>query len=104
MGTLNHLQRFIPDLHTHKVQFRQSLKACNKQSFLWGEERDGAFKSIINLVAKIPSLFQNDSSKNSRVKCDANHNGLACLEQKIEPGAWGPTAFASRFLNNAEAK
>ena len=33
MGTLNHLQRFIPDLHTHTVHFRASLKACNKQSY-----------------------------------------------------------------------
>ena len=39
MGTLNHLQRLIPDLHTHTVHLRASLKACNKQSFLWGEER-----------------------------------------------------------------
>ena len=38
MGMLNHLQPFIPDLHTHTVRFRQSFKACNKQSFLWGEE------------------------------------------------------------------
>ena len=28
----------------------------------------------------------------------------ACLEQEIEPGGLAPTAFASRFLNNAEAK
>ena len=35
MRTLNHLQRFIPDLHTHTVHFRQSLTACNKQSFWW---------------------------------------------------------------------
>ena len=35
MGTLNHLQRFIPDLHTYTVHFRESLKACNKQSFRW---------------------------------------------------------------------
>ena len=27
MGTLNHLQRFIPDLYTHTVHFRASLKA-----------------------------------------------------------------------------
>ena len=39
------------------------------------------------------------------IKCEASHNGLgACLEQAIEPGVWAPTAFASRFLNNAEAK
>ena len=105
MGLLYHLQRFIPDLHTHMVHFRQSLKACNKQSFLWGEEQDSAFKSIINLVAKILSLFHYDSSKNSVVKCDASHNGLgACLKQEIEPGVWAPTAFASRFLRKAEVK
>ena len=105
MGRLNHLQWFISELHTHTVHFRQSLKACNKQSFRRGEEKDSAFKSIIDLVAKIPSLFHYDSPKNSRVKCDASHNGLgACLEQEIEPGVWAPTAFASRFLNNAETK
>ena len=105
MRTLNHLQRFILDLHTYKVHFRQFLKACNKQSFRWGEEQDNAFKSNINLVAKIPSLFHYESSKKSRVECDASHNGLgACLEQKIEPGVWAPTAFASRFLKNAETK
>ena len=27
MGTLNYLQRFIPDLHTHTVHFRAWLKA-----------------------------------------------------------------------------
>ena len=67
MGTLNHLQRRILDLHTHTVLSWQSLKACNRQSFLWGEEQDNAFKSIINLEAKLPSLFHYDSSKNSRV-------------------------------------
>ena len=66
-----------------------------------GEEQDNAFKGIIKLVANIPNLFHYDSSKNSRVKCDASHNGLgACLEQEIGPGVWAPTAF----LNNAETK
>ena len=105
MGTLNHLQRFIPDLHTYTVHFRESLRACNKQSFRWGEEQDNAFKSINNLLANIPNLFHYDSSKKFRLKCDASHNGLgACLEQEIEPGVWAPTAFASRFLKHAEIK
>ena len=105
MGTLNRLQKFIPDLHTHTVHFRASLKACNKQSFLWGEDQNKAFYDIIKMIAKIPSLYHFDSSKGSRVKCDASHNGLgACLEQEVEPGIWAPTAFASRFLNNAEVK
>ena len=105
MGTLNHLQMFIPELHTQTVHFRASLKACNKQSFLWGEDQNKAFHDIIKMIAKIPSLYHFDSSKGSRVKCDASHNGLgACLEQEVEPGVWTPTAFASRFLNNAEVK
>ena len=106
MGTLNHLQRFIPDLYTHTVHFRASLKACKKQSFLWGEEKNKAFNDIIIMIAKIPSLYHFDSSKGSMVKCDASHNGLgACLEQEVEPpGVWAPTAFALRFLNNAEVK
>ena len=57
------------------------------------------------MIAKIPSLHHYDSSKSSRVKCDASHNGLgACLEQEIESGVCAPTVFASRFLNNPEAK
>ena len=63
------------------------------------------FNIILNLVAKIPSIFHYVSSKKSRVKCDPSDNGLgACLEHEIEPRIWTPTAFASRFLNNAEAK
>ena len=34
MGTLNHLQRFIPDLYKYTVAFRASLKTQNKKSFL----------------------------------------------------------------------
>ena len=105
MGTLNRLQRFIPDSRTHTVHFRASLKACKKQSFLWGAEKNKAFNDIINMIANIPSLYHFNSSKGSRVKCDASHNGLgACLEQEFEPGVWAPTAFVSRFLNNAEVK
>ena len=105
MGTLNHLQRFIPDLHKYTVVFRASLKAENKKSFLWGEEQDLAFQKYLNLIANIPNLFHYDASKASRVKCDASHSGLgACLEQEVEPNCWAPIAFAFRFLNSGEIK
>ena len=86
MGTLNHLQHFLPDLHKNTVAFRVSLKAENKNSFLWGEEQDHAFQKILNLTANIPNLFHYDASKASRVKSNV----------------WAPIAFASRFLNSAE--
>ena len=34
MGTLNHLQQFIPELLKYTVAFRASLKAENKKSFV----------------------------------------------------------------------
>ena len=105
MGTLNHLQRFIPDLHKYTVVFRASLKAENKKSLFWGEQQTIAFQKILNLIANIPNLFHYDASKASRVKCNASHSGLgACLEQEVEPNVWAPIAFASRFLNSAEIK
>ena len=100
MGTLNHLQRFIPELHKHTVAFRASLKI-----FLWGEEKDTPFQKILDLIADIPNLYHYDASKASRVKCEASHSGLgACLEQEVAPNVWAPIAFASRFLNSAETK
>ena len=48
MGTLNYLQRFLPDLHKYTVLFRASLVACNKKLFLWEEEQNVAFKSILD--------------------------------------------------------
>ena len=105
MGTLNHLQPFILDLHKYTVAFTASLKAENKKSFLWGEEQIIAFQKILNLIANIPNLFLYDASKASRVKCDASHRGLgACLELEVEPNVWAPIAFASRLLNSAEIK
>ena len=65
MGTLNHLQRFIPDLHNYTVAFRASLKAENRKFFLWGEEQDIAFQKNLNLIANIPNLFQYDAPKAS---------------------------------------
>ena len=73
MGTLNHLQRFIPELDKHTVAFRASLKAENKKPFLWGEEKDTPFQKILDLIADIPNLYHYDASKASRVKCEASH-------------------------------
>ena len=99
MGTLNHLQRFIPELHKYTVAFRASLKAENKKSFLWGEEQDTAFQKILDLIANIPNLYHYDALKASRVKCDASHSGLgACLEQEVAPNVWARLRLPLGFL------
>ena len=46
-----------------------------------------------------------DPARETRVKCDASHNGLgASLEQQKENKERIPTSFASRYLNNQEEK
>ena len=84
MGTLTHLQLFIPELHKYTVALRASLKGDNKKSFLWGEEQDTVFQKILDPIADIPNLNHYDASKASRVKCEASHSGLgACLDQEV---------------------
>ena len=105
MGILNHLQRFLPNLQVHSDQLRPSLTAGNKSKFVWGECQQTAFKNILQLIANITKMYHYDQSRNSRVKCDASHSGLAAaLEREIEKDVWVPIAFASRFLNDQEKK
>ena len=103
MGTLNHLQKFMPGLHNLTCEFRDSLKLCNKRKFFWNEPQEAAFQKILDLVAEVTDLFHYDPAKRTRVKCDASHFGLgACLEQETEEDLWVPITFASRFLNSAK--
>ena len=107
--TLHIHKRFIYQRYnfTRQVHGFISLivKACNKKSFLWGEEQNVAFRSILELIAIIPNLYDYDNSNASKVKCDASHSGLGgCLEQEMEPNVWAPIAFALRFLNSAKSK
>ena len=89
MRTLNHLQRFILDLHKREVHFRASLKACNKHSFLW--EKNATFYNTLEIIAKIPSVYYFDSIKNWRKKCDASNKRLCQL-----------VIFGSLNLSNAK--
>ena len=56
-----------------------------------GEEQNVAFVKLIDLIANILSVLLEDSSKQSRLKCDASHSGLgAYLEEAVEPKVWAP--------------
>ena len=105
MGILNHMSRFIPNLQKHTEPLRPSLKADNKEKFIWSEEANNAFQKTLELIANITKMHHYDANKHCRIKCDASHKGLgAALEQELEPDKWVPIAFTSRFLNAAEQK
>ena len=107
MGILNHMSRFIPNLQKHTEPLRPSLKADNKEKFIWTEEANNAFKNPgtnCHHNKKAP-LRCHQTTKQCRIKCDASHKGSrAALEQELEPDKWVPFAFTSKFLNAAEQK
>ena len=56
-------------------------------------------------MANITKVYYYDASRETRVKCDASHDGLgATLEQQNDEGLWVPISFASRYLNAQEKK
>ena len=102
IGILNHMSRFLPNLQKHTEPLRPSLKADNKEKFIWSEEANNAFQKILEIIANITKMHHYDATKQFRIKCDASHKGLgAALEQEFEPDNWVPIAFTSRFLNAA---
>ena len=89
MDILNHMSRFIPNLQKHSEPLRPSLKADNKQKFIWSEEANNAFKKTLELIANITKMHHYDATKQCRINCDASHKELgAALEQELEPDKW----------------
>ena len=68
MGILNYMSRFIPNLQKHTEPLRPSLKADNKEKFIWSEEANNAFQKILELIAKIQKMHHYDASKQCRIK------------------------------------
>ena len=73
------------------------------KKFEWGNEHKLVFDAIKNAEANISKVNDYDANRETRVKCDASHNGLwTILEQQIHEGSWVPISFASRYLNTQE--
>ena len=68
-----------------------------------GDENTVVFDSIKNAVGNISKVHYSDTNRETRVKCDASHNGLgATSEQQTDEGSRIPISFASRYLNIQE--
>ena len=73
------------------------------KKFDWDSQHSVAFEEIKKAVANIAMIKYYNSSRETRVKCDANHSGLgATLEQHSEQNEWVPIAIALRYLNTQE--
>ena len=107
MGSIHHLIKLIPNLSELTAPLRPllSTKNCIKGSKLkWSSEHDVAFNQNKKTITQIIENKHFDTTKPTRVTCDASKSGLgACPEQYLE-NYWYPIAYDSRFLNYNEQK
>ena len=107
MGCIHHLIKLIPNLAELSEPLRPLLSKANTKSqnrLDWKEQHTVLFNKIKERIKNITENKHFDTSKQTRVRCDASKKGLgACLEQKSGKN-WETIAFASRFLNNLELR
>ena len=53
-------------------------------------------------VANIVELRYFDIHRDTRIVCDASHNGLGAVLEQLNSDGWRPISFASQYLNEAE--
>ena len=55
-------------------------------------------------MANIVQLRHFDIHRDTRIVCDASHNGLGAVLEQLNSDGWRPISFASRYLSEAEKK
>ena len=104
MGSLHHLNKFIPNLAQLCTPLQPLLSTTNKFNFVWKKENEKSFRKIIAAVKNTTENRHFVSNRETRIVCNASREGIgAALEQEI-PDGWATIAYASRFLNSCEQK
>ena len=97
----------MPNLSNITTPLRPILLSKNSikgSKLKWSNEHDAAFNTNKQAITNIIENKLFDTTKPTRVRCDASKNGLgACLEQLVDDNCC-PISYASRFLNSNEQK
>ena len=97
----------IPNLVRLSEPLRPLLSKANTKSqnkLDWKDKHTEAFNEIKAQLKPITENKLFDTSKQTRVRCDASQKGIeACLEQKFGY-VLKPISFASRFLNTLKSR
>ena len=104
MGSIHHLNKFIPNLAQLCTPLRPLLSSENKFHFTWDETHEKVFKTILEAVRSITESRHFVSGRDTRVVCDASRDGIGCALEQGTPDGWATTAYASQFLNSCESK
>ena len=74
MGSMHSLHKFLPNLAEVSAPLRPLLSQNN--DFVWTPTREDAFQQLKSLVKSIVELRHFDIHRETRIICDASHDGL----------------------------
>ena len=101
MGTINFVQRFVPDLAYIVKPLQQMVK--QSVQFKWIDIEKDAFTNIKTTIAHAPSLWSPDFDKDFILYTFSSDNSLAAvLMEKEESGDEFPISFMSTGLQGTE--
>ena len=104
MGSIHHLNKFIPNLAQLCTPLRPLLSSSSKFHYVWNQEHEKAFQTILTAVRNITENRHFVSNRETRIVCDASREGIGAALEQETPDGWGTVAYASRFLNACENK
>ena len=102
MGSIHSLHKYLLALAESSASLRPLLS--RKNEYIWNSESQVSFKNLKKQVANIVELRHFDIHRDTRIVCDASHNGLGAVLEQLNSDGWRPISFASRYLNEAEKK
>ena len=100
MGSIHSLHKYLPALAESSASLRPLLSL--KNDYIWSDECQISFENLKKQVANIVELRHFDIHRDTRIACDASHNGLGAVLEQLTSDGWRPISFASRHLNEAE--
>ena len=74
MGSMHSLHKFLPNLAEVSAPLRPLLSQNN--DFVWTPTREDAFQQLKSLVKNFVELRHFDIHRETRIICDASHDGL----------------------------
>ena len=88
MGSMHSLHKFLPKLAEVSAPFRPLLSQNN--NFVWTPACENAFQQLKSLVKNTVELRQFDIHCETRIICDASHDGQGAVLEQYCASGWYP--------------
>ena len=102
IGMFNYSSSFIPNYSTITAPLRRLTKENVK--FVWGDEQENAYDTLIKHLASNPTLAYFDINKELEIFVDASPVGLGAIMTHPEGEEHSIVAYGSRSLTETEQR